>query len=29
VRGSPPTRRRTDRNPLNRDEYLLHLSRAV
>jgi ribosomal protection tetracycline resistance protein len=29
VRGSPPARRRTDRNPLNRDDYLLHLSRAV
>jgi ribosomal protection tetracycline resistance protein len=29
VRGSPPKRRRTDRNPLNRDDYLLHLSRAV
>ena len=29
VRGLPPKRRRTDRNPLNREDYLLHLSRAV
>jgi ribosomal protection tetracycline resistance protein len=29
VRGAPPKRRRTDRNPLNREDYLLHLSRAV
>ncbi|GAA0405811.1 TetM/TetW/TetO/TetS family tetracycline resistance ribosomal protection protein [Microbispora corallina] len=26
VRGEPPARPRTDRNPLNRAEYLLHLS---
>jgi ribosomal protection tetracycline resistance protein len=29
VRGLPPKRQRTDRNPLNREDYLLHLSRAV
>ena len=27
VRGDPPTRRRTTVNPLNRDEYLTHLTR--
>jgi ribosomal protection tetracycline resistance protein len=27
--GHPPTRRRTTPNPLNRDEYLLHLARRV
>ena len=26
VRGALPTRPRTDRNPLNREEYLLHLA---
>jgi ribosomal protection tetracycline resistance protein len=25
VRGAPPERRRTDLNPLNRDEYLMHI----
>jgi ribosomal protection tetracycline resistance protein len=29
VRGEPPTRPRTDYNPLNRKEYLLHLARRV
>jgi ribosomal protection tetracycline resistance protein len=29
VSGSPPTRRRTTPNPLNREEYLLHLARRV
>jgi ribosomal protection tetracycline resistance protein len=29
VIGSPPTRRRTTPNPLNREEYLLHLARRV
>lgn len=29
VSGTPPTRPRTDRNPLNRKEYLLRLSRRV
>jgi hypothetical protein len=27
VRGPTPTRRRSDRNPLNREEYLSHLAR--
>jgi len=29
VRGEPPTRPRTDHNPLNRREYLLHVLRRV
>jgi ribosomal protection tetracycline resistance protein len=29
VRGDAPTRRRTDHNPLNRREYLLHVLRRV
>jgi ribosomal protection tetracycline resistance protein len=29
VSGPPPTRRRTTANPLNREEYLLHLARRV
>jgi ribosomal protection tetracycline resistance protein len=29
IQGAPPTRPRTDRNPLNREEYLLHLARRV
>jgi ribosomal protection tetracycline resistance protein len=29
VRGTPPTRPRTDLNPLNRKEYLLHVLRRV
>ncbi len=29
VGGSPPTRRRTTANPLNRAEYLMHLARRV
>ena len=29
IRGKPPTRPRTDYNPLNRKEYLLHLMRRV
>ena len=29
VRGTIPTRPRTDRNPLNREEYLLHVARRV
>jgi ribosomal protection tetracycline resistance protein len=29
VRGAPPTRRRTDNNPLDREEYLLRLSRRI
>ena len=29
VRGTPPTRPRTDRNPLNRKEYLLQVQRRV
>jgi ribosomal protection tetracycline resistance protein len=29
IRGAPPTRLRSDRNPLNRKEYLLHILRRV
>jgi ribosomal protection tetracycline resistance protein len=29
IRGKPPTRPRTDYNPLNRKEYLLHVMRRV
>jgi ribosomal protection tetracycline resistance protein len=29
VRGDPPTRPRSDHNPLNRKEYLLHVARRV
>jgi ribosomal protection tetracycline resistance protein len=29
VSGDPPTRQRTDFNPLNREEYLLHVGRRV
>ena len=29
VRGTVPTRPRTDHNPLNRKEYLLHVMRRV
>ena len=29
VRGAVPSRRRTDHNPLNREEYLLHVARRV
>jgi ribosomal protection tetracycline resistance protein len=29
VAGEPPTRRRSDNNPLNRKEYLLHVQRRV
>ncbi len=29
VRGAPPTRPRSDHNPLNRKEYLLHVQRRV
>ncbi|MER5177502.1 translation factor GTPase family protein [Streptomyces sp. NPDC002896] len=29
VRGTPPTRPRTDHNPLNRKEYLIHVVRRV
>lgn len=29
VAGEPPTRRRSDDNPLNRKEYLLHVQRRV
>ena len=29
VRGTIPTRPRTDHNPLNRKEYLLHVTRRV
>ena len=29
VTGEPPTRPRSDHNPLNRDEYLLHLAHRV
>jgi ribosomal protection tetracycline resistance protein len=29
VAGAPPTRPRTDQNPLNRKEYLLHVTRRV
>jgi ribosomal protection tetracycline resistance protein len=29
VRGAPPTRPRTDHNPRNRKEYLLHVTRRV
>jgi ribosomal protection tetracycline resistance protein len=29
VRGAVPTRRRTDHNPLDRKEYLLHVLRRV
>jgi ribosomal protection tetracycline resistance protein len=29
VSGAPPTRPRTDHNPLNRKEYLLHVVRRV
>ena len=29
VRGAPPIRRRSDRNPLDRKEYLLHVSRRM
>ena len=29
VSGEPPTRRRTLPNPLNRDEYMMHLARRV
>jgi hypothetical protein len=29
VRGTTPTRPRTDHNPLNRKEYLLHVVRRV
>ena len=29
VTGPPPTRRRSDNNPLNRKEYLLHVQRRV
>jgi ribosomal protection tetracycline resistance protein len=29
VRGAIPTRPRTDHNPLNREEYMLHVARRV
>jgi ribosomal protection tetracycline resistance protein len=29
VAGEPPRRRRTTPNPLNREEYLMHLARRV
>jgi ribosomal protection tetracycline resistance protein len=29
VEGDVPARPRSDRNPLNRDEYLLHLARRT
>jgi ribosomal protection tetracycline resistance protein len=29
VRGAVPSRPRTDHNPLNREEYLLHVTRRV
>jgi ribosomal protection tetracycline resistance protein len=29
VRGPIPTRRRWDRNPLDREEYMLHVARRV
>jgi ribosomal protection tetracycline resistance protein len=29
IRGEPPTRQRTDHNPLDRKEYLLHVLRRV
>jgi hypothetical protein len=29
VRASPPTRPRTDNNPLNREEYLMNVLGAV
>jgi ribosomal protection tetracycline resistance protein len=29
VSGDPPTRPRTDNNPLNREEYLLHVGRRL
>jgi ribosomal protection tetracycline resistance protein len=29
VSGTPPVRHRSDRNPLNREEYLLHVARRV
>ena len=29
VAGEPPSRRRTSPNPLNREEYLMHLARRV
>jgi ribosomal protection tetracycline resistance protein len=29
VTGDPPTRQRSDYNPLNREEYLLHLARRI
>jgi ribosomal protection tetracycline resistance protein len=29
VRGTPPTRPRTDHNPRNRKEYLLHVTRRI
>jgi len=29
VRGTAPSRPRTDHNPLNREEYLLHVMRRV
>jgi ribosomal protection tetracycline resistance protein len=29
VRGTTPIRPRTDHNPLNREEYLLHLTRVI
>jgi ribosomal protection tetracycline resistance protein len=29
VNDEPPTRRRTTANPLNREEYLMHLARRI
>jgi len=29
VAGAPPTRPRTDKNPLDRKEYLLHVTRRI
>jgi len=29
VRGAPPSRPRTDQNPLDRKEYLLHVLRRI
>ena len=29
VAGTPPTRPRSDNNPLNREEYLLHVARRI
>ena len=29
VTGPPPTRPRSDHNPLNREEYLLHVARRI